>query len=460
MTDVASLKLQLEDEAIEFVDIRVADLVGRFRHVTIPADQLSETLVRDGIGFDGSNYGFRDVAGSDMVLIPDLETAYVETRGGERILTMVADICEAGTRDPAPIDPRGISTAAVTYLKERGIADDALVSPEFEFYVFDEVVCTEGSGRCSVEIKSAEVCGHRDLPGTGSCAISAYHAPLPQDRTFRLRCEMAREIQAAGIPVKYHHHEAGPFGQQEIELRFDSLVRMADAVLVVKTIVREVAAEAGVTATFLPKPIHGEAGNGMHLHQYLIRKGENLFKDDGELSELALCYIGGLLTHGRSLMGLTNPSTNSYRRLVPGFEAPVHLVFGSANRSAAVRVPTYARGDKMRIELRTMDATCNPYLAFAAILMAGIDGIERDLNAKRLALGPFETDLYRDEAGEQLPRSLDEALSALAADHGYLLEGDVFTESGIEHWIRVKQLEDDAISVRPHPHEFTLYYDL
>ena len=460
MTDVASLKRRLEDERIEFVDFRVADLIGRFRHITIPADRLSETLVSEGIGFDGSNYGFRNVAGSDMVLIPDLETAYVETRDGERILTVVADICEAATRKPAPIDPRGIAASAVTYLKERGIADDALVSPEFEFYVFDGVVFTDDPGRCSVEITPAEACEHRDLPGMGNAAFPAYHAPLPQDRTFRLRCEMAREIQAAGIPVKYHHHEVGPFGQQEIELGFESLVRMADAVLIVKSIVRNVAAEAGVTATFLPKPIHGEAGSGMHLHQYLVRRGENLFRGDGELSELALCYIGGLLTHGRSLMGMTNPSTNSYRRLVPGYEAPVHLVFGSANRSAAVRVPTYARGDKMRIELRTMDATCNPYLAFAAILMAGIDGIERDLNAKRLAFGPFETDLYRDGTGEQAPRSLDEALCALAADHEYLLAGDVFTETGIEHWIRLKQQEADAISVRPHPHEFTLYYDL
>ena len=460
MTDYASLKQRIEQEGIEFVDFRVADLHGRFRHIAIPTDRFTEGLVRDGIGFDGSNYGFRGVAGSDMVLIPDLESAYVEERDGERILAMIGDICEAETRKPAPIDPRGIAASAVEILREKGIADDVMVSPEFEFYVFEDVLVTNEAGQCSVEIQSIEGCERRDLPGLGGVAQSYYHAPLPEDRMFGLRCEMTREIQSAGIPVKYHHHEVGPYGQQEIELGFDSLVRMADATLMIKAIVRNVCAESGLTATFLPKPIHGEAGNGMHLHQYLVKAGKNLFQGDGELSEMALCYIGGLLTHGRSLMGLTNPSTNSYRRLVPGYEAPVHLVFGSANRSAAVRVPAYAKGDKMRMELRTMDATCNPYLAFAAILMAGIDGIERNLNAKTLGFGPFDTDLYENGTGEMAPRDLSEALSALEDDHEYLLAGSVFSEEGLEHWIRVKQTEADTVSVRPHPHEFALYYDL
>ncbi len=460
MIDYASLKRRIEEDAIEFVDFRVADLFGRLRHIAIPAARFTETLVQEGIGFDGSNYGYRHVEGSDMVLLPDLATAYVEERGGETILSILSDICDAATRKPASIDPRGTAAAAVKVLRDRKIADDVLVSPEFEFYVFDQVSFGTDPGRCGIDIAPIEGCDHRDAPGLGTPAYSAYHAPLPEDRLFGLRCEMARQIGAAGIEVKYHHHEVGAFGQQEIELGFAPLVRMADAALIVKSIVRNVADEAELTATFLPKPIHGEAGNGMHLHQYLVRGGKNLFRGEGELSELALCYVGGLLKHGRSLMALTNPSTNSYRRLVPGFEAPVHFAYGSGNRSAAVRVPSYAHGEKMRMELRTMDATCNPYLAFAAILLAGLDGIERKMNAKALGYGPVDKNLYDKGTGETAPASLGEALDALAADHEYLLAGGAFTKAGIEHWIRVKRQEVDAVALRPHPHEFVLYYDL
>jgi len=349
MSDYEGLKGRIEEEAIGFVDFRVTDLTGRFRHVTIPADRFTESLLSDGVGFDGSNYGYRGIGGSDMVLVPDLSTAYVEERDGERILTVIGDVCEAETRTPADGDPRRIAAAAVRYLRERGIADDLVVSPEFEFYVFDEVRYEITDRRCCLEISPAEGDERSDR---GS---SAYHFPLPEDRLFSLRCEMTRQIEAAGFDVKYHHHEVG----------------------------------LGFTATFLPKPLYSEAGSGMHLHQYLVKGEENLFaKGEGGLSELALSYIGGILTHGRSLMGLTNPSTNSYKRLVPGYEAPVNLVFGSGNRSAAIRVPAYASGDKTRIELRTLDATSNPYLAFAAILMAGIDGIENGLDATSASSPP------------------------------------------------------------------------
>jgi glutamine synthetase len=460
MADYATLKRRTEEEAIEFVDFRVADLFGRLRHITIPAVRFTEDLVREGIGFDGSNYGYRHVEGSDMVLLPDLSTAYVEERGGETILSILSDICDAKTRRPAPIAPRGTAAAAVGVLRDRKIADDILVSPEFEFYVFDQVNFGSDPGRSVIDVAPIEGCDHRDVPGLGTPAHSAYHAPLPEDRLFGLRCEMARQIQAAGIEVKYHHHEVGTFGQQEIELGFAPLVRMADATLIVKSIVRNVADDSGMTATFLPKPMHGEAGNGMHLHQYLVRGGKNLFRGDGELTDLALCYVGGLLAHGRSLMALTNPSTNSYRRLVPGFEAPVHFAYGSGNRSAAVRVPSYAQGEKMRMELRTMDATCNPYFAFAAILLAGLDGIERKANAKDLGFGPVDRNLYDKGTGEKAPTSLGEALEALEADHDYLLAGGAFTEAGLEHWIRAKRQEVDAVAARPHPHEYVLYYDL
>jgi len=391
-----------------------------------------------------------------MVLIPDLSTAYLEERDGERILTLIGDVCEARTCRPADGDPRRVAAAAIRYLRERGVADDLVVSPEFEFYVFDQVRYELSDRRCCLEISPAEGWDRSDR-GT-----SAYHSPLPEDRLFSLRCEITRQIEAAGIDVKYHHHEVGRLGQHEIELGFASLPRMADTVLIVKSLVRNVASELGFTATFLPKPLHNEAGSGMHLHQYLVKGDENLFKGkEGGLSDLALCYVGGILTHGRSLMGLTNPSTNSYKRLVPGYEAPVNLVFGSGNRSAAVRVPTYASGDKTRIELRTMDATCNPYLAFAAILMAGIDGIDNDQNASRLGLGPYDdTDLYANGSGEVAPRALFEALAALEEDHDYLLKGGVFSEELLERWIALKREEASIIADRPHPHEFALYYDL
>ena len=460
MKDYASLRRRIEDEGIQYVDFRIADLVGRFRHVTVPVARFTEDLLSEGIGFDGSNFGYRGVAGSDMILLPDLSTAYVEERCGERILTVIADICEASTRQPAGIDPRRIARAAVLRMRELGIADDVLVSPEFEFYLFDRVLFASDGGENRADIVPAEACEHAPDPRVAKTVRSAYHAPLPQDALFGLRCEMARQIQATGIEVKYHHHEVGSFGQHEIELGFDDLVRMADAVHIVKSIVRNVAAESGLTATFLPKPIQGEPGSGMHLHQYLVADGKNLFRGSDGLSEIALCYIGGLLAHGRSLMALTNPSTNSYRRLVPGYEAPIHLVFGSANRSAAVRVPTYARADKTRIELRTMDATCNPYLAFAAILLAGLDGIERGLNARSLGMGPFEHDLYERKIGEPAPRSLDEALRALEGDHDFLTAGGVFSENGLAQWVGVKTREIGEVDVRPHPHEFTLYYDL
>jgi len=460
MTDYATLKQRIEADGIEFVDFRVADLVGRFRHLTVPAARFTETLLKDGVGFDGSNFGFRGVHGSDMVLKPDLSTAYVEERDGEAILTLLCDVYEADTREPAAVDPRGVARRAVGYLRERGIADDVLVSPEFEFYVFSSIDCDDGADATGVRIDPVRGCENLWKTARGDAAYSAYHAPLPQDRMFAIRCEISREIERIGIPVKYHHHEVGPYGQQEIELGFAPLVEMADAALIVKSLVRNVVAEMGYTATFLPKPLFGEAGNGMHLHQYLVRGGKNLFTASDGLSDLALLYIGGLLVHGRSLMGLTNPSTNSYRRLVPGYEAPVHLVFGAGNRSAAVRIPTYATDENVRIELRTMDAACNPYLAFAAILMAGMDGIVAERHAARLGLGPFDNDLYENGAGEEAPHSLSEAMDALQGDQEFLLAGGVFSQDGLEQWTQQKRREAAAVASRPHPYEFSLYYDL
>ena len=460
MADYAGLKRRIEDEDIAFIDFRVVDLVGRWRHISIPAARFTEKLLRDGIGFDASNYGYRGVAGSDMVLLPDLDTGFVEERGGETVLVFIADIHDAATRRRSSTDPRGVAQAAVAAMRERGIADDILVSPEFEFYVFDAVRFESGVGRSCIELEAVDGSAYRDSTAPWSGAPSAYHSPLPEDRLFGLRCEIARQAAAAGVDVKYHHHEVGPFGQHEIELGFAPLVKMADTTLLMKSLVRSIADEAGLTATFLPKPMAGQAGNGMHLHQYLMKAGANQFKGSEGLSDLALCYIGGLLVHGRSLMGLTNPSTNSFRRLVPGYEAPVGFTFGSGNRSVAVRIPAYARGDDMRMELRTMDATCNPYLAFAAILLAGLDGIARNLNARDLGFGPIDAEAYKHAAGESAPRTLDEALDALEADHDYLTASGAFTEAGIDEWVRAKRQEAAAVLLHPHPHEFSLYYDL
>ncbi len=459
MAAFADLKRRIEDEEVEFIDFRVVDLVGRWRHISVPAGRFTEALVRDGIGFDASNYGYRGVAGSDMVLIPDLSTAFVEDRDGERVLVFIADIHDAVTRERSAVDPRGVAQAAVAAMRDRGIADEILVSPEFEFYVFDTVQFASGLGNQYVEIDALEGASYRASAEPYHGAPSAYHAPFPEDRLFGLRCEISRRAAAAGVDIKYHHHEVGPFGQHEIELGFAPLVQMADTTLLMKSLVRSVADEVGLSATFLPKPMASQAGSGMHLHQYLVNGGKNRFRGSDGLSDLAMSYIAGLLVHGRSLMGLTNPSTNSYRRLVPGYEAPVSFTFGSANRSTAVRIPSYARGDDMRMELRTMDATCNPYLAFAAILLAGLDGIERKLDAKALGFGPMDSEAYEDH-GEQAPRSLDEALDALETDHDYLTSSKAFSEAGLEAWIRAKRQEAAAVALQPHPHEFALYYDL
>ncbi len=458
MAGFAQLRQRIEDEQIEFVDFRVVDLVGRWRHITVPAVRFTEALVRDGIGFDASNYGYRAVDGSDMVLAPDLSTAYVEDREDETLLVLIGDIRDAATHGRSGLDPRRAAQAAVGLLRDRGVADDARVSPEFEFYVFDAARFASGPGNQYVEIDAVEGATNRQSPEPWTGAPSAYHAPLPEDRLFGLRCEIARRAAASGVDVKYHHHEVGPFGQHEIELGLAPLVQMADAVLIMKSLIRRAADEFGLSATFLPKPMAGQAGNGMHLHQYLVQGGKNRFRGADGLSDLAYAYIAGLLVHGRSLMALTNASTNSYRRLVPGYEAPVRFTFGSGNRSAAVRIPAYARGDDTRMELRTMDAMCNPYLAFAAILLAGLDGIERKLDARRMGFGPVDS-AYEGN-GEPAPKSLEEALDALESDHDYLAAGDVFPAALLESWLSTKRREAASVALQPHPHEFALYYDL
>jgi len=450
-----SLKELIAKEALEFVDFKIVDLIGRWRHITIPVSRFTSHLVENGIAFDGSNFGYASVEGSDMVLLPDLDTATIDYCSDEKVLSIISDIYLAGGKGPFRGDPRGVIKRAEGYLVSEGIAEAAMMSPEFEFYVFSQAEYHSGSVESYYAL----------TPLNGHTEHSFYHISPPEDQLFALRNEICRRLEKRGIPVKYHHHEVGPLGQLEIELGFDRPLKMADTTLIIKNIVRNVSAEAGLSATFIPKPIFGENGNGMHIHQYLSRGGKRLFEEKGGLSELGLCYVGGILFHGRSLFGLTNPSTNSYCRLVPGYEAPVSLAFGEGNRSAAIRIPGYATPAERRIELRTVDATCNPYLAYAAMLMAGIDGIKRNLNAVKLGFGPHNQDLYHLSAEEaekiaQAPTDLGEALSALEEDYDYLTAGKVFTEEQIAHWIKVKREEESQPRKRPHPYEFSLYYDI
>jgi glutamine synthetase len=455
VADYDVVKKTIAEKGAEFIDLRIVDLIGRWRHITLPVNRFTPELVEQGVAFDGSNYGYMGVSDSDMVVRPDLDTAVIVTYENVTLLSMLGEIHHAGGKGPFLGDPRGIAKRAVHHLVAEGIAEEILLGPEYEFYVFAEVQYGTASEESYYEI----------FPLNERGEYSFYQICPPDDQLFALRNEICRRLKERGISVKYHHHEVGTLGQVEIELGFGGLVATADATLAVKQIVREAAYEAGFTATFMPKPLFAEAGNGMHVHQFLSREGHSLFERDGGLSEMALCYIGGLLKHGPSLMALTNPSTNSYRRLVPGYEAPVSFTFGEGNRSTTIRIPEYANPQERRIELRTLDATCNPYLAYAAMLMAGIDGIVNDWNAARLGYGPYSEDLGSSSEEvrktlDQIPADLAGALGALEADHDYLLTGDVFPESFLSRWVEVKREEIKQVRGRPHPHEFELYYTL
>jgi len=455
MPDVDALRDRMSEERIEFVDLKVADLLGRWRHVTVPSARFDASVVERGIAFDASNLGYASVEGSDMRLRPDLGTATVAEEDGDRVLSVICDVYPAASDEPFRDDPRGIARRTERLaLRETG-ADDVRLSPELEFYVFQEARFV--SDECSS--------GYTIDPMSGRSGLSFYHICPPEDRLLALRNGICRELHNRGIAVRYHHHEVGARGQQEIELGFHGVVEAADATLLAKQATRRLAADRGWVATFLPKPLHGQNGSGLHVHQYLGKGGTSLFEGNGGLSELALCYVGGILSHGRSLCALTNASTNSYRRLVPGYEAPVWFAFGEGNRSAAVRIPRYADAKERRIELRTVDATCNPYLAYSAMVLAGLDGIRRGLNAEQLGFGPFAEDLYRLDAERAsrlaaAPRSLGEALDSLEQDHDYLVHDGVFSADQVAQWIRAKRREVTAVGHRPHPYEFSLYFDL
>ncbi|NJD08969.1 MAG: type I glutamate--ammonia ligase [Gemmatimonadetes bacterium] len=468
----AEVGRHMADHGVRMVDLKFVDLWGRWRHVTIPAAQFTERVVTEGIGFDGSAVGFRPVAAGDMALVPELATGIMDPFWDVPTLSFICASVEADTHIPNPYDPRIITTRAEHYLRESGVADESRWGPEFEFYVFDSATFENSVNRASYRVESSEAewsaseGGHAHvIPLHGG-----YHAIGPTDRLFNLRAEISLFLEQMGVPVKYHHHEVGGPGQVELEIPLAGLVAAADMGMLVKYVCKQTAFRHGQTATFMPKPLYGEAGSGMHFHQHLFRAGRNLFFDPdgyGLLGDVGRWYIGGLLRHAPALLGLTNPSTNSYRRLVPGFEAPVHSFYSLANRSAAVRIPKYATtADTVRIEFRPPDGTCNMYLAMAAQLMAGIDGVLRRIDPSEQGYGPFDEDVFSaspDRLGaiRLLPTSLDDALAALEADHQFLLQGGVFSEGLIERWIRAKrEREVKAVAARPHPYEVFLYFDV
>jgi glutamine synthetase len=460
------------EQCIESVDLKFCDLWGRWHHLTIPASQFEPKLMEEGIGFDGSSVGLKSVKAGDMVLVPDLAAAFVDPFWETPTLSFICRTLEADTHEVFANDPRNIAIHAEEYMRSTGIADESRWGPEFEFYVFDSVSYEYGINRASYTLESLEADWNSNNGGHGHYIPlhGGYHAIPPKDQLYRVRTRMMAHLEKMGVPIKYHHHEVGGPGQCEIETPMMGLLQAGDATMIIKYVTKMTAHQNGQTATFMPKPLFGEAGSGMHFHQHLFKNKKNVFYDSngyGSLSKTALYYIGGLLTHGPALLALTNPSTNSYRRLVPGYEAPVNAFFSLGNRSAAVRIPKYAtQPDTARMEFRPPDATGNVYLMLAAQLMAGLDGIAHRIDPSEAGFGPFDANVFSwtEEQRSQikpLPASLNEALSALERDHAFLTAGGVFDGEMLEQWIEYKrEHEYFAVRNRPHPYEMSLYFDV
>jgi glutamine synthetase len=446
------------------VDLKFCDLLGSWQHMSLPTRALDESAFGEGLGFDGSSIrGWQGIAESDMLLMPQAETAIIDPIAAAPTLSLLCEIVDPVTHEPYARDPRRVAKRAEEYLRSSGVADTAYFGPECEFFVFDEVSYELAENRSHYEVDSAEGHWNSGKPGLGYTIAEkgGYFPPAPHDTLSDLRSQMVLTLERLGIPCEFHHHEVASGGQCEIDLRFETLTRMADQVMTYKYVVKNVALAAGKTVTFMPKPIYGDNGSGMHTHQSLWKEGTPLMADKSGyagLSQLARAYVGGLIAHAAALLAFCAPTTNSYRRLVPGYEAPVNLVYSQRNRSACIRIPMYSDSPKARrIEFRCPDASANPYLAFSAMLMAGLDGIERGLDPG----APCDFDLFEDDRGvPQVPGSLAEALDALEADHEFLTRGGVFSDELIATWIAYKrENEVDPVRLRPHPAEFALYFD-
>jgi glutamine synthetase len=462
----------IAEEGVEYVDVRFTDLPGQQQHFNVPAGSVDEDFFRDGVMFDGSSIrGFAAIHKSDMKLIADPATAFVDPFRAAKTLNLSFSIVEPRTGEPYGRDPRQVAAKAEEYLRSTGIADTAFFGPEAEFYVFDDVrfQTAQNEGYYHIDsIEGAWNTGRVEEGGNRGYKTrykGGYFPVPPVDHYADLRDAMSTALINAGLKLERAHHEVGTAGQAEINYQFNTLVHAADDVQKFKYIIKNVAWQHGKTATFMPKPLFGDNGSGMHCHQSLWKEGSPLFYDElgyGGLSDTARYYIGGLLHHAPSLLAFTNPTVNSYHRLVPGFEAPVNLVYSSGNRSACIRVPITGSNPKAkRIEFRIPDPSANPYLAFAAMLMAGVDGIKNKIEPP----APIDKDLYElppDEAASiaQVPGTLPEVLDALERDNEYLQEGGVFTDDIIGAWLDYKRVNEvDPIRLRPHPHEFELYYD-
>ena len=463
----------IQKNAIQMVDFKMVDLQGQFRHVTIPAQYFTPDTLVNGIGFDASNYGYATVEKSDMVFIPDLDTALVDPFCQVPTLSMTGNAMVIADPENRPFAqyPRNIVRAAEAYMKGTGIADTMLILPEFEFYLFDQVGWQNGPHSICAQLDVNQGHWNSWTQGQG-CVVPAqkgYHVAKPLDQSYECRSEMCMLMEQAGIPIKYHHPEVGAAGQFEIEPHLSPLSKMADDTMMIKYIIHNTAIKYGKTATFMPKPIYGEAGSGMHVHMLLLKDGQPVFSDDSgyaHLSREAHWFMGGLLKHIASLCAITNPSTNSFKRLVPGYEAPVTIGYATSNRSSVIRIPAYAKAPHLRrFELRNPDATCNPYFCYAALLMAGLDGIKNQIDPHERGWGPYDVNLYDLSEEEKaklhsLPTSLDAALDALEEDHDYLTAGGVFPEELIRNFIKIKRAEAAELAKIPHPAEFDRYYNL
>ncbi len=468
----AEVMKAIRDEGVEIVDLRFTDVPGTWQHTSFPAASFDEDAITEGLGFDGSSIrGFKQIQESDMLLMPDPTSAFIDPFFEHRTMVLICDIKDPVTKEFYSRDPRGIAKKAEAYLRSSGIGEKAFFGPEAEFFVFNDVRYGQETNYGTYEVDSVE--GHWNSaadegPNLGYKirAKEGYFPCPPSDTLQDLRSEMALVMQRLGIHVECHHHEVATAGQCEIDMRFDTLLRMADSLMKYKYVVKNVARQNGMTATFMPKPLYGDNGSGMHVHQSIWGADQPLFADEAGyagLSQIARWYIGGLLRHAPAILAFAAPTTNSYRRLVPGFEAPVNLAWSMRNRSAACRIPMYSESPKAkRVEFRCPDPSCNPYLAFSAMLMAGLDGIRNKIDPG----DPVDKNIYDlppEEAAEikKVPGQLSEAIAALEADHEFLLEGDVFTADFVEAYIDYKRSSElDPIRLRPHPYEFVLYYDV
>ena len=461
----------MKEKGIKFVDLRFMDFPGLQQHFTFPVAHIKEDVFEEGLGFDGSSIrGWQAINESDMLVMPDPRTATIDPFSDIPTIILYCNILDPITKERYSRDPRNIAQKAENYLISTGIADTCFVGPEAEFFIFDDIRYGQGANCGFYYIDSEEAewnTGRDEKPNLGYKLRhkEGYFPVPPSDALHNLRQEMSQVMLESGLTVECHHHEVATAGQAEIDLRFSPLTNMADQLTLFKYIIKNVARRNGKTVTFMPKPMFGDNGSGMHCHLSLWKDGNPMFAGNkyAGLSQEALWFIGGLLKHAAALVAITNPTMNSYKRLVPGYEAPVNIAYSARNRSACARIPMYSPSPKAkRVEFRVPDPSCNPYLAFSALLMAGLDGIQNKMDPGE----PMDKDLYDLPAEEkakipQVPGSLAEALAALEKDHEFLLKGDVFTADALETWIRYKRVHEvEAVNLRPHPYEFFLYYDI